>query len=93
LEPDVLVKRKSVNHLAGMKRNTRCPTTFSKGSAKRRAPDSACGARAPRPQKSGDTARYRLTEDGVLLANEMGNPFATFSEWSRKADEKAYGDL
>ena len=50
------------------------------------------------PQKQpGDTLRYRMTEEGVLLdkapANEADDPFATFSEWSNEADEKAYGGL
>jgi hypothetical protein len=35
-----------------------------------------------------------MTEDRILLeqapANEAGDPFATFSEWSTEADEKAY---
>jgi hypothetical protein len=26
-------------------------------------------------------------------ANKIGDPFATFSEWSSEADEKAYRDL
>jgi len=47
--------------------------------------------------RPGDTLRYRLTKDGVLidkaLANEGDDPFATFSEWSSEADEKAYGGL
>ena len=47
--------------------------------------------------KPGDTLRYRVTDDGVLLdkapANEADDPFATFSEWSNEADEKAYGAL
>jgi antitoxin PrlF len=47
--------------------------------------------------KPGDTLRYRVTEDGVLLdkaqANETDDPFAAFSEWSSAADEKAYGGL
>ena len=47
--------------------------------------------------KPGDTLRYRVTDDGVLLdkapANEADDPFATFSEWSNEADEKAYGSL
>jgi len=38
-----------------------------------------------------------MTEEGVLLdkapANEADDPFATFSEWSNEADEKAYGGL
>ena len=47
--------------------------------------------------KPGDTLRYRVTDNGVLLdkapANEADDPFATFSEWANAADEKAYGDL
>ena len=47
--------------------------------------------------KAGDTLRYRVTAEGVLLdkapANETDDPFATFSEWSNEADEKAYGGL
>jgi antitoxin PrlF len=45
----------------------------------------------------GDTLRYRVTEDGILLdkapPNEADDPFAAFSEWSGEADEKAYGHL
>jgi antitoxin PrlF len=43
--------------------------------------------------KPGDTLRYRVTDDGVLLdkATEGGDPFAAFSEWMSEADEKAYG--
>ncbi len=47
--------------------------------------------------KPGDTLRYRVTDEGVLLdkapASEADDPFATFSEWSNEADEKAYGNL
>jgi antitoxin PrlF len=47
--------------------------------------------------KPGDTLRYRVTDRGVLLdkasASDANDPFATFSEWSNNADEKAYGDL
>ena len=46
--------------------------------------------------KPGDTLRYRLTEQGVLLdkaPSEADDPFAMFSEWSSEADEKAYGKL
>ena len=47
--------------------------------------------------KPGDRLRYRVTDDGVLLdkapANEADDPFAAFSEWAGKADEKAYADL
>jgi antitoxin PrlF len=46
--------------------------------------------------KPGDTLRYRVTEDGILLdkaSPDVDDPFATFSEWSSEADEKAYGAL
>ena len=48
--------------------------------------------------KAGDTLRYRVTADGVLLykapaTTEADDPFAAFSEWSSEADEKAYGNL
>ena len=47
--------------------------------------------------KPGDTLRYRVTDDGVLLDKaptaEADDPFATFSEWGNAADEKAYGGL
>jgi antitoxin PrlF len=47
--------------------------------------------------KSNDGLRYRITVESVLPektpANEIGDPFATFSEWSSEADEKAYCDL
>jgi antitoxin PrlF len=44
----------------------------------------------------GDTLRYRLTDEGVLIDKapiEGDDPFATFSEWTSEADEKAYGKL
>lgn len=44
----------------------------------------------------GDTLRYRLTDEGVLIDKapaETDDPFATFSEWSSDADEKAYAKL
>ncbi len=47
--------------------------------------------------KVGGTLRLRITESGVLLdrapANAAADPFATFSEWSSGADEKAYRNL
>ena len=46
--------------------------------------------------KPGDTLRYRLTEQGVLIDKapaETDDPFAAFSEWSGEADEKAYAGL
>jgi antitoxin PrlF len=44
----------------------------------------------------GDTLRYRVTADGVLLdkaTKARDEPFATFSEWTSEADEKACGGL
>jgi antitoxin PrlF len=46
--------------------------------------------------KPGDTLRYRVTDHGILLdkATEAGDdPFASFSEWTSEADEKACGGL
>jgi antitoxin PrlF len=45
--------------------------------------------------KPGDTLRYRVTDDGVLIdkATEGIGPFAAFSEWTFEADDKAYGGL
>jgi antitoxin PrlF len=42
-----------------------------------------------------DILRKRATEDGILLdkATAGVEPFATFSEWTSDADEKAYGAL
>jgi AbrB family looped-hinge helix DNA binding protein len=72
------------------------PASFSKVSVK----SQTVIPRAVRERlglKRGDTLRYRLTPDGVLLdkapANEADGPFAAFSEWSGAADEKAYGGL
>jgi antitoxin PrlF len=79
-----------------MIRRTQTPAAFSKLSAKSRT----VIPRAIRDGlglKPGDTLRYRLTEDGVLLdkatANEADNPFAAFSEWSSEADERSYRGL
>ena len=46
--------------------------------------------------RPGDTLRYRLTDQGVLIDKapaESDDPFASFSEWSGEADEKAYAKL
>jgi antitoxin PrlF len=79
-----------------MTRRTSTRTAFSKFSAKSRT----VIPRAVRDRlglEPGDTLRYRLTEDGVLLdkvaANEAADPFAAFSEWSSDVDERAYGRL
>ncbi len=79
-----------------MNRPTRSPAAFSKISVKSQTviPREIRDTLGLRP---GDTLRYRLTEQGVLLdkaaANEADDPFAAFSEWSSAADEKAYGGL
>ena len=71
------------------------PDTFSKVSVK----SQTVIPREVREQlklKPGDTLRYRVTEDGILLdkASEAGDdPFAAFSEWTSEADEKAYSGL
>lgn len=47
--------------------------------------------------KPGDTVRYRLTEEGVLLEKARPeseeDPFATFVEWSTAEDDQAYAGL
>jgi antitoxin PrlF len=47
--------------------------------------------------RPGDTLRYRITDDGVLIdkspSGDADDPFAAFAEWSSAADEKAYADL
>jgi antitoxin PrlF len=78
-----------------MIRIPRPPAAFSKVSVK----SQTVIPREVREQlklKPGDTLRYRMTEDGILLdkASEAGDdPFAAFSEWTSEADEKAYGKL
>jgi AbrB family looped-hinge helix DNA binding protein len=79
-----------------MNRQTRLPAAFSKVSVKSQTviPREVRERLQLRP---GDTLRYRLTTEGVLLdkapTNEADDPFAAFSEWSSEADEKAYGGL
>ena len=79
-----------------MNRQTPKPTAFSKVSIK----SQTVIPREVRDKlglKPGDTLRYRLTEEGILVdkapATEADDPFASFSEWSSEADEKAYGNL
>jgi AbrB family looped-hinge helix DNA binding protein len=44
--------------------------------------------------KPGDTLRYRLVSDCILLDRMIGgSAFAAFSEWASEADEKANADL
>jgi antitoxin PrlF len=78
-----------------MNRLSRQPAAFSKVSIK----SQTVIPREVREQlqlKPGDTLRYRVTANGILLdkATEAGDdPFAAFSEWTSEADEKAYGTL
>jgi len=78
-----------------MNRPIKKPTVFSKVSVK----SQTVIPREVRNQlglRAGDTLRYRLTPDGVLIdkaPTEADDPFATFTEWSSEADEKAYGNL
>jgi antitoxin PrlF len=78
-----------------MNRPTPKPTDFSKVSTK----SQTVLPRAVRDKlgiKPGDTLRYRITAQGVLIDKAHGetdDPFASFSEWSGEADEKAYGEL
>ena len=46
--------------------------------------------------KPGDYVRFIETNEGILIEKARvieDDPFATFSEWSTEADEKAYADL
>ena len=48
--------------------------------------------------EEGDALAYAIEEDRVILTKGPGGaapfePFATFSEWDRDADRRAYGDL
>jgi hypothetical protein len=56
----------------------------------------AVKVRKPNLKQNGGL-RYRITAESALPkkapANEIGDPFATFSEWSSEADEKACRDL
>lgn len=79
-----------------MNRPIRKPAAFSRVSVK----SQTVIPRAVRERldlKPGDTLRYRLTDDGVVIDKaspaEAYDPFAAFSEWSGKADTKAYADL
>ena len=46
--------------------------------------------------KAGDRLAYRITPEGILIekAQDMNDdPFATFTEWSSEADERAFKSL
>jgi AbrB family looped-hinge helix DNA binding protein len=76
-------------------RISRQPAAFSKVSVKSQT-EIPREVRERLKLKPGDTLRYRVTDDGVLLdkATEAGDdPFAAFSEWTSEADEKASGGL
>lgn len=77
-------------------RKTVAATVFSKVSVK----SQTVLPRAVRERlgvKPGDTLRFQLTNEGVLLdkapAELADDPFASFTEWSSEADERAYSDL
>jgi len=77
-----------------MKATSRQSAAFSKVSVKSQTviPREVCERLKLKP---GDTLRFRLTEEGILLdkAIEAGDPFAAFSEWTSEADERAFADL
>ncbi|MFZ1959864.1 MAG: AbrB/MazE/SpoVT family DNA-binding domain-containing protein [Methylovirgula sp.] len=79
-----------------MNRQARPPSAFSKVSVKSQTVIPR-EVRERLDLKPGDTLRYRVTGDGILLdkapPKEADDPFAAFSEWSGEADEKAYGHL
>jgi antitoxin PrlF len=78
-----------------MKHVSRQRAAFSKVSARNQTviPHEVCERLQLKP---GNTLRYCVTDDGILLdkASEAGDsPFAVFSEWLSEADENAYGAL
>jgi antitoxin PrlF len=78
-----------------MSRPAPSPASFSKVSVKSQTVLPR-DVRAKLGVKPGDTLRYRVTDQGVLIDKapaEADDPFAAFSEWSSEADEKAYADL
>jgi antitoxin PrlF len=79
-----------------MNRPTRTPSIFSKLSVKSQTVIPR-EVRERLDLKPGDTLRYRVTDDGILLdkapASDVEDTFATFSEWSNEVDEKAYRSL
>jgi antitoxin PrlF len=78
-----------------MIRRSRRATAFSRVSVKGRT----VIPREVREQlrlNPGDTLRYRVTDNGILLDKAIATtdfPFTVFSEWTSEADEKAYADL
>jgi antitoxin PrlF len=46
--------------------------------------------------KAGDRLAYRITPKGILIEKAQDvsdDPFATFTEWSSEADERAFKSL
>lgn len=84
-----------VSYLTKMKRLSRQVALFSKVSVK----SQTVIPREVRDRlrlKPGDTLRYRVTADGILLDKAVevaDDPFAAFSEWTSEFDEKAYSEL
>jgi antitoxin PrlF len=78
-----------------MKHASRHPAAFSKVSAKSRTVIPR-EVREELGLKPGDTLRYRVTGDGVMLDKATRtdeDSFAAFSEWTSEADEQAYCGL
>jgi antitoxin PrlF len=78
-----------------MNRISRHPAAFSKVSVKSQTVIPR-QVREKLGLKPGDTLRYRVTDEGILLdkaAETVEDPFAAFSEWTSEADEKAYDGL
>jgi antitoxin PrlF len=75
-----------------MKRTFRQLATFSNVSARSQTviPREVCEQLNLKP---GDTLRYRVTDNGILLDKAGDDPFAAFSEWTSEADEKTYERL
>ena len=76
-------------------KSTAKSTAFSKVSVKSQTvlPRAVRARLGVRP---GDTLRYSLTEQGVMIDKalaESDDPFASFSEWLSEADEKAFAKL
>jgi antitoxin PrlF len=95
LPATIFEKGKAASYHTAMNIRQKKPASFSKVSGKGQTVIPR-EARQRLGLKPGDTLRYRLTGEGVLIdkaPSEADEPFAAFSEWSGEADEKAYGDL
>ena len=91
-----LAESKTVSQLTHMSRQTK-DTSYSRVSVKSQTvlPKQVREALRVGP---GDTLRYRITEQGVLIdkaraPTDADDPFAAFAEWSGAADNEAYDDL